>query len=129
MQLNVVIQPITAPSVKHWSNSMTNQHPIPFPPQELVDEWWLAGPYDGVGWKREFITKVYQWGADQELEACCKCLTLLGCSGTAAEVRAARRPKPPSLKEQALAILDDCSDRLDGAHENTIRRALEQLND
>ena len=35
----------------------------------------------------------------------------------------------PSLKEQALAILDDCSDRLDGAHENTIRRALEQLND
>ena len=34
----------------------------------------------------------------------------------------------PSLKEQALAILDDCSDRLDGAHENIIRRALEQLN-
>jgi len=31
------------------------------------------------------------------------------------------------LKEQALAVLDDCSDRLDGAHENTIRRALEAL--
>jgi hypothetical protein len=38
-------------------------------------------------------------------------------------------PKPPSLKEQALAVLDDCSDRLDGAHENTIRRALEALDD
>ena len=35
--------------------------------------------------------------------------------------------EPPSLKEQALTILDDCSDRLDGAHENIIRQALEQL--
>jgi hypothetical protein len=40
-------------------------------------------------------------------------------------LRAARRPKPPSLKEQALAVLDDCANCLDGAHENTIRRALE----
>lgn len=39
----------------------------------------------------------------------------------------ARRPKPQSLKEQALAVLDDASDRLDAAHENTLRRALEQL--
>ena len=31
------------------------------------------------------------------------------------------------LKEQALAVLDDCSDRLDGAHENIIRLALEAL--
>jgi len=38
-----------------------------------------------------------------------------------------RRPKPLSLKEQALAILDDCSDCLDGSHENIIRRALEEL--
>ena len=37
--------------------------------------------------------------------------------------------EPLSLKEQALAVLDDCSDRLDGAHENIIRRALEELND
>ena len=36
-------------------------------------------------------------------------------------------PESPSLKEQALAILDDCSDRLDGAHENIIRLALEAL--
>ena len=42
-------------------------------------------------------------------------------------LRRARRPKPPSLKEQALAVLDDCSDRLDGAHENIIRLALEAL--
>ena len=37
--------------------------------------------------------------------------------------------EPPSLKEQALEILDDCSVRLPGAHENILRRALEQLND
>ena len=32
-----------------------------------------------------------------------------------------------SLKDQALAILDDCSRNLDGTHENILRRALEAL--
>jgi hypothetical protein len=40
-------------------------------------------------------------------------------------VDAARRPKPPSLKEQALAVLDDA--KLDSAHYNIILRALEAL--
>jgi hypothetical protein len=43
---------------------------------------------------------------------------------------AARRPKPPSLKEQALKALDDisiASFEQDAA--NVIRRALEQLTD
>ena len=44
-----------------------------------------------------------------------------------AELRAARRPKPPSLAEEALTLLDDASTRLDAVHENTIRRALERL--
>jgi hypothetical protein len=49
------------------------------------------------------------------------------------ELLAARRPKPPSLKEQALAALDQlktgalCSDSV--AAESTIRRALEALDD
>jgi hypothetical protein len=76
-----------------------------------------------------------QWGADQELEACCKCLTLLGCSGTAAELRAARRPKPPSLKEQALTALREAyemaNDRppegISNDQIDIIRRALEAL--
>jgi hypothetical protein len=38
-------------------------------------------------------------------------------------------PKPPSLKDQAIAVLVRHGDRLDGAHENTIRRALEALPD
>jgi hypothetical protein len=44
------------------------------------------------------------------------------------ELRATRRPKTPSLKEQALAVLDDIPS-IDGAHYNTILRALEQLPD
>jgi hypothetical protein len=47
------------------------------------------------------------------------------------EARAARRPKPPSLKEQALALVSytNAGDHLDGAALDTIRRALEQLPD
>ena len=44
-------------------------------------------------------------------------------------LKEAMRPKPPSLKEQALTLLDDASDRLDAVHENIIRRALEALPD
>ena len=83
------------------------------------------------------VTELAQQIADQELEACCKwtrrkVTTFVAHAHLEAqrhsdELRAARRPKPPSLKEKALAVLDDCSDRLDSAHENTIRRALEQL--
>ena len=76
------------------------------------------------------------WGADQELEACCEWLVRDWTDiETADKLRAARRPKPPSLKEQALAALQEaaymaddsppqgiCSDQID-----TIRRALEAL--
>jgi hypothetical protein len=73
-------------------------------------------------------TRAAQWGADQELQAVCQLLfSDSSTSYTLSEIRAARRPKPPSLKEQALAVLDDVSDRLDAAHENAIRRALEAL--
>lgn len=74
----------------------------------------------------------YRIGADVELEACCEWLEdndVDDPQWAAIEMRAARRPKPPSLKEQALSILDDCSARLDAAHENTLRSALEALPD
>ena len=74
-------------------------------------------------------TQAAQWGADQELEACCEWLSFYSAASDARDLRIARRPKPPSLKEQALALLDDASDRLDAVHENTIRRALEALDD
>ena len=108
---------------------MNQQHPIT-PPPELVRKWARFQNYEDPEalWCR-IATVAARWGADEELEACCKCLTLLGCSGTAADVRALRRPKPPSLKEQALNCLVDiehgatpCPSDFD-----SIRRALEAL--
>jgi hypothetical protein len=74
-------------------------------------------------------TKAAQWGADQELEACVEWLFQDGYDVTSARLRAARRPKPPSLKEQALKALL----HLDHGQHNErcllIRRALEALDD
>ena len=68
-------------------------------------------------------------GADLELEACCEWPEENDMLKRANhDLRAARRPKPPTIKEQALAILDDCSGRgIDAAHENALRRVLEAL--
>jgi len=111
------------PLVPH-TNHMINQHPIT-PPTELVSMWrdLLASRSE-----EDVLIFATQWGADQELEACCEWLDAgLRTPYVAIRLRSDRRSKPPSLKEQALAILDDCSDCLDGSHENIIRRALEEL--
>ncbi len=49
-------------------------------------------------------TQAARWGADQELEACCEWIYKLMDRGLewSMDLRAARRPKPPSLKERAL---------------------------
>jgi hypothetical protein len=77
---------------------------------------------------KALATRAAQWGADQELEACCA--YLVRCAQwepeDVAELRAARRPKPPSLKEQALDELV-AAERLYPADWSTIRRALEAL--
>ena len=73
-----------------------------------------------------------QKARDEELEACCKWLRHEYGYGEelALKLRTARRPKPPSLKEQALKalahILNNSATQL-GA--DTIRRALEALPD
>jgi hypothetical protein len=48
----------------------------------------------------------YAAGADAELEACCSFFDLDGQPRVANSLRAARRPKPPSLKQQAIKSLD-----------------------
>ena len=101
---------------------MTNPITLPL---ELVHQWvdMLASRSDHA-----VFTMAAQWGADQELEACCEWVeSEIGRKEWAAELRTARRL--PSLKEQALAVLDDCADGLDGAHENVLRRALEALDE
>jgi hypothetical protein len=71
-----------------------------------------------------------QWGADQELEACCRWLPKLP-PWSANDLRKHRRPKPPSLKEQALLQLDTLNADLAmhgrGCDLSQIRRALEAL--
>jgi hypothetical protein len=113
---------------------MTDQHPIT-PPPELVEQWrvkWSAacGPFAVY-----LATQAARWVADQELEACIEWVrSMFGGHPTwADELRAARRPKPPTLKEQAMRVLVENGTNLDGRMEldstdiETIRRALEAL--
>ena len=107
------------------------------PPNILLNNWesdWFA--------EREnvdaLLTQAYQSGADAELEACCEWLSkylpyFKDFPKPEDILRAARRPKPKSLKEQALALMDNCidshGDYLDADALSTIRRALEALPD
>jgi hypothetical protein len=72
-----------------------------------------------------------QWGADQELEACLGEVSFLNSQALADRVRAARRPKPPSLKEQSLKHLDVMERDAYYLPEilQDLRRAVEQLDD
>ena len=115
---------------------MSNQHPIT-PPPELVQQWSVSSPIQpsDKSWAYElFIAhQAAQWGAAQELEACCEWLGPLGIKG-GYNLRRARRPKPPSLKEQALTALHAVATGANDTREqyqdlDTIRRALEQLDD
>jgi hypothetical protein len=79
---------------------------------------------------RDIAIQAAQWGADQELEACLKHLFQRGFSD--ADIlclRASRRPNPPSLKEQALALVEQHEEgwRPSPKDWDTIRRALEAL--
>jgi hypothetical protein len=102
------------------------------PPPELIEQWMQVHTT-----KYDLARQTAQWGADQELEACIAWFDkhIPGYELVADRLRAARRPEPQSLKEQALQALNDavkmaddappegiCSDQAD-----IIRRALEQL--
>ena len=111
---------------------MTDQNPIT-PPIELVQQWegtaYNAAP---IPYTHHIARCAARWGADQELEACCLLLdsgehaATYGChDGTS--LRAARRPKPPSLKEQALEALDRMDQLPTAEDQRIIRRALEAL--
>jgi hypothetical protein len=126
------------------------------PPPELVQQWRTEPEYASTNQVLKMVSmtqnrlmelcqKSSQYGADQELEACCKVIcnsatnfsaaALLEAQRGSDNLRAARRPKPPSLKEQAMRVLVENGTNLDGRMEldstdiETIRRALEQLDD
>ena len=112
-------------------------HPIT-PPPHLMNQWEseaveeCRSKQNYFGFERETLKliKAARWGADRELEACCHLLRLQGFD-VVDDLRAARRPKPPSLKEQALAALNVIEDKMLGptTEEKLIRKALEQLDD
>ena len=109
-----------------------NNHPIT-PPPELVEDWIeIAKPLPqrppNPG---ELAALAARWGADQELEACCADLRMVLGPDQADWLRSVRRPKPPSLKEQALAVLEHTPKGwgLAEVDLDTIRRALESLPD
>ena len=120
-------------------------HPIT-PPPELVREWvaknYVDLPIQHVEVHLDDVkicTEAARWGADQELLACGNYLERCAAweEEDVTEMYNYRRPKPPSLKEQALKILeeepesDDMKELIvfDTAQVEIIRRALEQLDD
>ena len=112
---------------------MTDNHPIT-PPLKLFREWT---EYRGTECEDQFwwriATQAARWGADQELEACCEWVrttNFIDLDGHDS-LRAARRPKPPSLKERALSEVAGAvaGGNITPERGALIRLALEQLDD
>jgi hypothetical protein len=79
-----------------------NNHPV-VPPPEILKKWeddWF-GERENVD---VLLVQAVQYGADQELEACCNAVSQAYLEPW--QLRAARRPKPPSLAEQGLKLLE-----------------------
>ena len=127
---------------------MTQQSITPSP--ELIKDWhdeWNESDQIVHSAYTHIAIRAAQWGADQELEACR--MEIIDGEGLfyidetsdrvrlAEDIWTARRPKPPSLKEQALQALNDAVKMADDAppegirsnQADIIRRALEQLPD
>ena len=117
---------------------MTEQHLI-IPSPELVETWVseaLSGCVSHADWLtvRLIATRAAQYGADQELEACCEWLLKRDYWSSAKDLRAARRPAaPPTLAEEAyIAFVQICKGNSDDAgtydaDEALVRRALQRL--
>ena len=117
-----------------------NNHPIT-PPPELVKQWestaYGAAP---IPYTHHIARCAARWGADQELEACCEWIYKLMDRGLewSMDLRIARRPRPLSLREEALETLRSMQIEpcwINGINTNTelmskydiLRRALESL--
>ena len=113
---------------------MTDQHPIT-PPPELIEQWFQDWDWrdDGPPCNEAVAIRAARWGADMELEACCEHINqwFAAPEHRVAELRAARRPQPLSLAEEALDQLSSIQIDLTrcgmGISVETIRRALEHL--
>jgi len=122
---------------------MTNtKHPIT-PSPELVKQWREAPEFSALSpcvmvtvtntKLQDIATQAARWGSDQALEACCEWLKAKHWIEPefADELRAARRPKPRTLKQRALKGLDVmiANGHLDGELAAAIREVLEASHD
>ena len=102
---------------------MTQEHPIT-PPNKLIHQWIMEATEPSY-----VPTQAARWGADQELDACYQ--EVQKVYGVGSWLRSLRRPKPPSLKEQAQVELDRLIALIPAegalAMAEPIRRALEAL--
>jgi hypothetical protein len=112
---------------------MTEQHRIT-PPPSLVEQWCREYGIEQLPTLACFIAdKAAEWGADQELEACCEWTAANFGELPGQNLHLYRRPKPRSLKQQAQAALlrlaNESNDLAseEAADMETIRRALEAL--
>jgi len=88
------------------------------PPPELVEQWMQVHTT-----KYDLARQAAQWGADQELEACIRLVEINAGEDAydfARFVRAARRPKPPSLVEARAAL---SKSELDGPTDEELKTA------
>ena len=108
------------------------------PPPGLVQQWNTEGRHQDYCTLTESIAaRAAQWGADQELLACGNYLKQCAQweEEDVTEFYNYRRPKPLSLKERALAVLEEEPEDtkelivFDTDQVKIIRRALEALND
>lgn len=122
---------------------MTDQHPIT-PPPELVQAFLRSNSSTpaGLTYEQFIATRFARWGADQELLACGDYLEKCAAwePEDVTEFYNYRRPKPLSLKEQALETLRSMQIKpcwINGVNTyaellskyDILRRALEQLDD
>lgn len=109
------------------------QHPIT-PPQCLINQWWEDAPEDDeLEFTKYVAIKAAQWGSDQELEECCAWLDehLAYENNVTNNLRADRRPKPKSLKQQAIDELVAAynADQMDDTTFETLGRIIKSLPD
>jgi hypothetical protein len=136
--MNVSGNPVPAMrrALELWGNSQgildsSMNHPIT-PPPELVQQWeeqFLERPTINGCYVQSYIAaKAAQYGLKISLDW----LLLNGYGAAASRLSAARRPKPPSLKERSLQLLETYNTSgvmLTADQADTIRRALEALDD
>jgi hypothetical protein len=107
-----------------------SNHPMQ-PTTDQVDQWASCGGYKTCpGWLFYILAASYAAGADAELDACVEWISRQDWTWTSSQLLVARRPKPKSLKQQALELLQPGEPRLFNSEmQDTIRRALEALPD